>query len=284
MGGENRDLTGQRFGLLTAVEPTAERKNGYTVWRCRCDCGGEILAPSRYLKNGWTADCGCVPKEKRRRDLTGQRFGRLTVLEDTGRTDARGHCLWRCRCDCGNEVETTSGQLLAGYKKSCGCLALSRRRAPKREAPRVRPEPEDLTGRRFGDLEVLSCAGRRDGQRFWLCRCDCGKELEVRQSNLLSGHTKSCGCRAQLKKNIHFVDGTCVEQLRSRKPSASNTSGVRGVYKDKKRDLWASQITFQGKTTYLGGYRRKSDAVRARQRAEEVFDDFLARYDSGYYD
>ena len=45
-----------------------------------------------------------------------------------------------------------------------------------------------------------------------------------------------------------------------------------------------AQITFQGKTTYLGGYRHKSDAARARQRAEEVFDDFLARYDSGYYD
>lgn len=264
------DLTGMRFGSLTAAAPTGEKKNGYTVWLCRCDCGGEIAVPSRYLKNGWTTDCGCREKEKRRQDLTGQRFGRLTVLEDTGRTDGQGHCLWRCRCDCGREVETISNQLTAGYKKSCGCLS--------------HPPLKDWIGERFGSLEVLAYAGKREGSHYWRCRCICGKEIEVRQSNLQSGHTKSCGCQAQLKKNIHFVDGTCVEQLRSRKLPANNTSGVRGVYRDKRRELWASQITFQGKTTYLGGHRRMDEAVQARLQAEEVFDDFLARYDSGYYD
>lgn len=285
--GQTNDLAGKRFGLLTAIAPTEERKNGYTVWRCACDCGGEALVPSRYLKNGWAKDCGCVPKEKRRQDLTGQRFGRLTVLEDTGRYSKGSQCIWRCVCDCGNEVETTSGQLLGGYKKSCGCLALSRRKTPRDEPARIRPPqpaPEEWIGKRFGNLTVLSYAGKRDKAPFWRCRCDCGKELEVRQSNLQSGHTRSCGCLARQNNHFHFVDGTCVEQLRSRKIPANNTSGVRGVYKDKKRDLWASQITFQGKTKYLGGYRRKSDAVKARLRAEEVFDDFLARYDSGYYD
>ena len=45
--GQANDLTGKRFGLLTAIAPTEERKNGYTVWRCRCDCGGEAFVPSR---------------------------------------------------------------------------------------------------------------------------------------------------------------------------------------------------------------------------------------------
>ncbi len=285
--GQANDLTGKRFGLLTAIAPTEERKNGYTVWRCRCDCGGEAFVPSRYLKNGWTRDCGCVPKEKRRQDLTGQRFGRLTVLEDTGRYNKGSQCIWRCRCDCGNEVETTSSQLLAGYKKSCGCLARSRRRAPLDAEPRAgspRPEPEDWTGKRFGNLTVLSYAGKKGKQPFWLCRCDCGKELEVRQSNLQSGHTRSCGCLVRQQVSFHFVEGTRVESIRSRNLASNNTSGYRGVYKDKKRDLWACQITFQGKTKYLGGYRRKSDAVKVRQQAEKVFDEFLERYDSGYYD
>ena len=257
MGGEKKDLSGQRFGLLTAVEPTAERKNGYTIWRCR------------YLKNGWTTECGCQGKKRRRQDLSGRRFGKLTVLEDTGRTDEQGRCIWRCLCDCGNEVETTSSQLLAGYKKSCGCLS--------------RPPLKDWVGKRFGMLEVLSYAGKRDGQHYWLCRCDCGKQAEVRQSNLQSGHTRSCGCQSGAKKHMHFVGGTCVEMLRSRKPFASNTSGVRGVYEDKRRGKWASQITFQGQTHYLGSYLRMEDAVKGRARAEEVFDDFLEKYDSGYY-
>ena len=54
------DLTGMRFGRLTALEPTEERKNGYTVWLCRCDCGNTVHAASRFLKNGWMTSCGCV--------------------------------------------------------------------------------------------------------------------------------------------------------------------------------------------------------------------------------
>ncbi len=32
---------GYRTGMLEVVEPTTNRKNGYTIWQCRCDCGGE---------------------------------------------------------------------------------------------------------------------------------------------------------------------------------------------------------------------------------------------------
>ena len=40
---------GLRIGKLTVVEPTRERKNGYTEWQCRCDCGGEVDAPLHQL-------------------------------------------------------------------------------------------------------------------------------------------------------------------------------------------------------------------------------------------
>lgn len=51
------DLTGKRYGMLVAVAPTDQRKAGYTVWRCRCDCGREILVESRRLKRGTISDC-----------------------------------------------------------------------------------------------------------------------------------------------------------------------------------------------------------------------------------
>ena len=52
------DLTGQRFGKLTAVEPMG--KTGHTYkWRCRCDCGGECFAAVANLRNGHTGSCGC---------------------------------------------------------------------------------------------------------------------------------------------------------------------------------------------------------------------------------
>lgn len=52
--------------------------------------------------------------------LEGRRFGRLTVIE---RTAARrfDKVVWRCRCDCGGEVTTTTGSLMNGDRRSCGC-------------------------------------------------------------------------------------------------------------------------------------------------------------------
>ena len=52
-------------------------------------------------------------------DLTGKRFGRLTVVACEGRTS--GNRRWHCRCDCGNEVDVWQPNLLSGRTKSCGC-------------------------------------------------------------------------------------------------------------------------------------------------------------------
>ena len=60
----------------------------------------------------------------------------------------------------------------------------------------------------------------------------------------------------------------------------NNSSGIRGVYQSKKTGKWCAQITFQGKTRYLGSYDTLMEAARARERGEELFDDFLARYDA----
>lgn len=54
-------------------------------------------------------------------DLTGRKFGRLTVIEEAGR-DKFGAVLWRCRCDCGNESIVLSNSLRRGNTLSCGCL------------------------------------------------------------------------------------------------------------------------------------------------------------------
>lgn len=58
-------------------------------------------------------------------DLSGQRFGRLTVIEKAGKSKDR-HIVWRCRCDCGNEAIVQSNALLLGKTKSCGCLKIDK--------------------------------------------------------------------------------------------------------------------------------------------------------------
>lgn len=74
---------------------------------------------------------------------------------------------------------------------------------------------QDLTGKRFGRLTVLSLIESESGAKIptkWLCRCDCGNELEVRACNLKSGNSSSCGClqreNAAIKKYKHGQTGT----------------------------------------------------------------------------
>lgn len=63
---------------------------------------------------------------KPRKDLTGQRFTKLLVTEYAGYVfDDKGRAkhLWKCKCDCGNEVIVKGGNLLRG-KRSCGCIPI----------------------------------------------------------------------------------------------------------------------------------------------------------------
>ena len=57
----------------------------------------------------------------KRIDLTGQRFGRLTV-DSAAHTDSRQEQFWLCRCDCGRETVVSGYKLRSGHTKSCGCL------------------------------------------------------------------------------------------------------------------------------------------------------------------
>ena len=206
------------------------------------------------------------------KNLRGQRFGMLTCIEPTDQRGPGGGVVWRCRCDCGGECLAVSTQLTQGFKKSCGCLS--------------HPPVKDLVGRRFGMLVVTAYDGRRDGKHFWRCRCDCGRETVVCQSNLQNGHTKSCGCvqRQIYQENMRLVDGTSVTMIENRMktPIRSNKSGYNGVYRNKRTGMWTAQITFKGKTYYLGSYPLLQDAVKARQRGEAVYDDFLNWYYNEY--
>ena len=60
MCGKRLDLAGIQLGHLTVLEATDHRSSqGSIIWRCRCDCGNEILLPSSSIRNSHIADCGC---------------------------------------------------------------------------------------------------------------------------------------------------------------------------------------------------------------------------------
>ena len=195
-----KDLTGQRFGMLTVIKqvmkPKHLKKEG-VYWLCKCDCGNEHIVLTCNLTSGHTTNCGCIRKkqisERCLLDLTGMRFGRLIV---TGRAEnyvspnGFQNTQWHCNCDCGNKVILPQSALRSGNTSSCGCLF--REKASERFF-------EDLTGQRFGRLIVVERVedlhhpnGSYSVQ--WRCVCDCGTYVTVTSGNLKSGHTISCGC------------------------------------------------------------------------------------------
>ena len=124
-------------------------------------------------------------------DLTGQRFGKLTVQECV--QDKHGKVRWRCLCDCGNESFVFGAILRRGGSKSCGC----RRKDAK----------ENLMGQKFGRLTVTGEAPNSGEATRWVCLCDCGNELIVRSQSLKKGNTKSCGClRAEMMTTHGLID------------------------------------------------------------------------------
>ncbi|MDD6878095.1 MAG: AP2 domain-containing protein [Clostridiaceae bacterium] len=114
-----RDITGMRFGLLTPIEPASTQKPGYTIWHCKCDCGGEIDVPLSQLTSGYRKSCGCLSHPPLK-DYIGRRFGKLTVIGYAGKHG--GMHRWKCVCECGNETIVGQTLLQSGKTKSCGCL------------------------------------------------------------------------------------------------------------------------------------------------------------------
>lgn len=113
-----RDLTGQKFGMLTVIRYHHSDKRRY--WLCQCECGNTTILASNQITSGEVKSCGCL-KHKIKNDLTGKRFGRLTVLKFVD-TDKYGKSRYLCRCDCGNEKIVKREHLINGGTKSCGCL------------------------------------------------------------------------------------------------------------------------------------------------------------------
>jgi hypothetical protein len=121
-------------------------------------------------------------------ELTGIRFGRLTVIEQRGR-DNGGCVLWLCKCDCKTYTIVNSNSLSTGNTKSCGCLG-----------QHIIAE----IGNVYGRLTVISRDIKNKKGIWWLCSCSCGNQKVISGAALRNRSTRSCGC---LKKEINSIQG-----------------------------------------------------------------------------
>ena len=146
----------------------------------------------------------------RKIDLTGQKFGRLTVLaEAEPYISPKGVKLirYKCLCDCGNTTVVSGNLLKRGHTTSCGCFH------KEQQKNQIILTPKDITGQRFGTLTAIRYVGSNDKNlALWECRCDCGATIIAVGARLRSGHTKSCGDRSKHA----YKHGACCNENRER--------------------------------------------------------------------
>ena len=122
-GRKKKDLTGNTFGLLTAIKIVGMSKRGSALWECKCICGNRTIVSQEALGN--TISCGCSRKIK------GKRFWNLTAIRMVsvqpgkyGKRPIRSNPRkWECLCDCGKTIILKQTTLTHGRRKSCGCCS-----------------------------------------------------------------------------------------------------------------------------------------------------------------
>ena len=192
----------------------------------------------------------------RKSELTGETYGRLTVLEDDGSRTKSGKVLWLCECSCGNKVHVQSQNLKNGRIKSCGCL----NKEKKRE------RFKDLSGTETANFKIVDRAYSKNQRGWWNCICkNCGQSVIL--NNNLIDHQASCGCRRGASKD--YMDSIRDhESLKTTRPTAKSTTGIRGVYFNKRKGSYQAFINVDKKQKYLGSSKDFDKAVALRKKAE----------------
>lgn len=229
-------------------------------------------------------------------DLTGQKFGRLTVIKRAPNKILPGgqqKTQWECKCDCGNITIVLGYLLKNGETKSCGCL--NSELTSKRNKENKKYNQYDLTGTYgigytrkgepfYFDLEdydkIKNYCWRINKNGYVTSKYDDnGKQKGIKLHRLIMG----CTDKNVLVDHIHGEKSRhdnrksnlrlCNDLLNSfnRKRRTDNTSGVTGVYWDKEQNKWDARIAYKHKTIRLGRFKKFDDAVKARKAAEEKY-------------
>ena len=213
------DLTGLRAGGFKIIGKESDKPER---WICQCISCGRYKTIKRIVltDSDKTPNCIC--------SLIGKKINMLTVLGES-----EDHML-RCRCDCGKEVFYKDYVLRSKERAPISCGHIENSLVPesasasassistssttsikkaektgkteKTEKTEKKKKKADkcpnLVGNRYGRLKVMALDEPHASFRMWRCHCDCGDEITIREGNLLSGNTRSCGCLAGLKGEV----------------------------------------------------------------------------------
>jgi len=220
---------------------------------------------------------------KAKHDLTGKRFGRLTVLYQTDDyvypNDGKRTARWHCICDCGNECDKLGTLLFNDRTHSCGCY-----RSDVSKDVNKKYNEYDLTNdygigytsaneEFYFDIEDYDTIRHHswclsDGYvvsanniRMHRIVTDCKDEYEVDHVNHRTNDNRKTNLRV----------GTHQENMMNKKIYRNNTSGVPGINWSNSHKQWHVRIQVNGSRINLGYYDDFDIAKQVRKSAEETY-------------
>ena len=154
---------------------------------------------------------------RRIKDITGLRHGKLVALYNTMKKTSGGTFIWRCRCDCGKEIDVALGNLKNGHTTSCGCS-----------------RQNNIKGKKFYKLKAIRNTGKTKNETYiWEFLCECGKTVLAKASNVTRGRTRSCGClsiqHGMSRSDEYYIYNGCKERCNNPKTSCYDYYGGRGI-------------------------------------------------------
>lgn len=228
-----KDITGQRFGKLIAIKPTDKKIGTNVVWEMKCDCGNTTYVSTANLGDGKrnTKSCGCLHKEVVSISLVGNKYGRLSVVEQGKHIG--GKIAWVCKCECGNITEVSGDHLKSGRVRSCGCI---RKEMVGTKHPNYNPNKTDeerLKKRYILGKHTLDGFRKKVYQRDeYTCRV-CGQVGKTLNAHHLDGWNWAKDKRFEVSNGVTLCEG-CHNEFHSIYGKGNNTKEQFEEYKNKR--------------------------------------------------
>lgn len=198
-------------------------------------------------------------------DLTGRKFGRLTVLRENGRLPGRNYA-WLCLCSCGKHKTVDGSSLRRGATKSCGCLQNGSHRVThgmshtpeyavwQAMLQRCR-NPNNKRHSDYGGRGITICKSWERFEKFISDMGLCPKGLTLERRDNDKGYSPD---------NCYWA--TRNQQQRNMRMPKTNTSGIMGV--SFRAGKYEAKIRANNKSIHLGRFKTIEEARNARRKGE----------------
>lgn len=214
------------------------------------------------------------------KDISGQKFGKLSVLSKSERPSCDSGIFWDCKCDCGNDITVLGSSLRNGNTKSCGCFKSETAKKTHTKHGYTKNHnaipiydvwyamkhrcfnKNNPEYHRYGGRGIMVCDEWFDSATFinWAFSNGYERGLTLERKDNDGNYEPD---------NCQWTDR--VSQQRNMGIFSNNSTGYKGVSFHNQTKKYRAYITINYKQIYLGLFDTIEDAIAARRIAEKKY-------------